>query len=88
MIVCGYIVCEARVYIKQAICEDKVDISDVRVKVSCQICNWYGQILLEYCMYLFKLKLCLDVCLGVGLLDHMVTAAMKLKDTCSLEEKL
>ena len=42
-------------------------------KVSCQICSWYAQILLEYCMYLFKLWLCLDVWLEVGLLDHMVT---------------
>ena len=39
-------------------------------------------------MYLFKLKLCLDACFRVGLLDHMVTAAMKLKDSCFLEEKL
>ena len=55
MTVCGYIECEPRVYIEQAICEDKFDISDVRVKVTCQICSWYAHILLEYCMYLFKL---------------------------------
>ena len=42
-------------------------------KVSCQICSWYAQILLEYCMCLFKLLLCLDVWLEVGLLDHMLT---------------
>ena len=40
-------------------------------KASCQICSWYAQILLEYCMCLFKLLLCLDVWLEVGLLDHM-----------------
>ena len=42
-------------------------------KVSCQICSWYAQILLECCMCLFKLLLCLDVWLEVGLLDHMLT---------------
>ena len=39
MTVCDYIEYEPKVYIEQAICEDKFDISDVRVKVSCQICN-------------------------------------------------
>ena len=42
-------------------------------KASCQICSWYAQILLEYCMCLFKLLLCLDVWLEVELLDHMLT---------------
>ena len=28
----------------------KFDTSHGRVKVSCQICSWYAQILLEYCM--------------------------------------
>ena len=39
MTVCDYIEYEPKVYIEQAICEDKFDISDVRIKVSYQICN-------------------------------------------------
>ena len=42
-------------------------------RVSCQICSCYAQILLEYCLCLFKLLLCLDVWLEVGLLDHVLT---------------
>ena len=26
----------------------------------------------SFCMYLFELQFSLDICLGVGLLDHMV----------------
>ena len=52
---CDYMEYEPRVSMQQAICEDKFDVSDVRVKVSSQICSLYAQILLEYCMYLFKL---------------------------------
>ena len=33
---------------------------------------WLLWIALQGCVYLFKWKFCLDICSGVGLLDHMV----------------
>ena len=50
-----------------------VNSAAVNIEVHVSFCCYFVVVVVVlFCMYLFELQFCLDICPGVGLLDHMV----------------